>query len=400
MKQLKLLSLILLMGSIALGCGSSGGSSSSGTQVTGSLNSLPNAQLTVSNVGSAASQALKVNQDATNYANQSTSVSSITNSTTGNPNNLPAFGGLSMVTQNPSKLVVSPSYLKQTVLDQLKSFQILQSAGCNTQPAVTNNSTTSGSTTYVDITSTWSNETCSYGGISFTFNGTISWTGTYDSSAGSANLKLTYTNFNFGETYSGTSMSMTWNGGFTFTGSGMISGASNAQYTEDGKLNLTGIYSSAQGSIGLSGWFGIDDTFTGNASFFTLVLNEGNEFDITSGSESAKIGSYLQTTPSLTISTTTNTTVLNGSGTAGVAYIINGKSFTAGTTSYSGKFSFAFNNLTYDNTICAYCPSSGTLTLTSGTESFVFNYNSSSCTASPGQCCADVTGSASSQVCW
>ncbi|MCL4477954.1 MAG: hypothetical protein M1381_02475 [Deltaproteobacteria bacterium] len=397
MKQLKLLSIILLMGSIALGCGSSGGSSSSGTQVSGSLNSLPNAQLTVSNIGSAASQALKVNQDATNYASQSTSVSSITNSTNGNPNNLPAFGGLSMITQNPSKLVVSPSYLKQTVLDQLKSFKILQYASCNTQPVVTNNSSTSGSTTYVDITSTWSNETCSSGGISFTFNGTISWTGTYDSSAGSANLKLIYTNFNFGETYSGTSMSMTWNGGFTFTGSNMISGASNAQYTEDGKLNLTGIYSSAQGIIGLSGWFSIDDTFTGNTSFFTLVLNEGNEFDVASGSESARIGEYLQTTPSLTISTTSSTTVLNGSGTAGIAYIINGKSFTTGTTSYSGKYSFAFNNLTYDNAICPYCPSSGTLTLTSGTETFVFNYNSTSCNT--GQCCADVTG-ASSPVCW
>ncbi|MCL4558005.1 MAG: hypothetical protein M1491_05145, partial [Deltaproteobacteria bacterium] len=369
-----------------------------GGNVSSSLSSLPNASLTVSNVGGAASQALKVNQDASNYANQSTSVGTITNSTMGNPNNLPTFGGLSLVTQNPSKLVVKPSYLKQTILDQLDSLKTLQSSGCNTTPTVTDNSTTSGSVTNVNITSTWSNVSCSYSGLTFTLNGSVSWIGTYDSSAGSANLTLTYTNFTFGETYSGSSMSMTWNGGITFTGSGMLSGSSNIQFTEDGTLNLTGTESGAQGSVGFSGWFSIDDTFSGNVSLFTLVLNEGNEFDVTSGSGSAKIGSYLQTTPSLTISTTANTTVLNGSGMAGVAYIVNGQNITTGTASYSGKYSFAFDNLTYDSTVCPYCPSSGTLTLTSGTQSFVFTYSSSSC--STGQCCATVTGSASSQVCW
>ncbi len=401
MKKLSMLIIVLLTAgavSLGTGCGSTSSSGSNGgSNVSGGLSSLPNASLSVSNVGGAASQALTVNQDASNYANQSTSVGSITNSPTGDPTNLPTFG-IAMITQNPSKLVIKPTYLKQTILDQLNSLKTLQYSGCSATPTVTDNSTTSGSVTNVDVKVDYNGISCTYSGVTMNLNGVVSWLGTYDSSAGTADLQLTYTNFSFGETFSGASMNMTWNGGITFTGSGMVSGSSSAQYTVDGTLNLTGSESSSQGSVGFSGWFSIDDTFSGNASLFTLVLNEGHEFDASTSNGTIKMGSYLQTTPSLTISTTATTTVLNGSGTAGVAYLVNGQSITTGTTSYSGKYSFAFDNLTYDSTVCTFCPSSGTLTITSGAQSFVFTYSSSSC--STGQCCAAVTGATSSQVCW
>ncbi len=362
MKNLKILVVVLLAIGLATagsGCGSSSGSSS-GSQVSSGLNALPPANLTVSNVGSAASQAI----DGANVQPPS-DVSSITSSTVSNVGS-PSIPTLSYMVNNlgSKNVIVKPQSMKGNVVNGLAIFkQAATSGSC----LPTSYSSTGGSGT-VNVTATWNNVSCTMSTTTLTINGTISVTGTYDTTLGSVNITETENiSFNESDPTSGT-IAISLNGSETITAAGIVAGATSVTYAEKGKANISATITSPNGSGSVTGWIDIDDTFTGTPNQLVYAFKDGTE--ISSGG--AKFGTYGIGTITMTTSGSPVTAItVNGGGTYGVTT-------SSGTSYYSGKVSVAYANIVFDPGVCSGYPSAGTLTVTAN-NTFVFTFDGQSC---------------------
>ena len=362
MKNIKILTIVLLaigLASAGIGCGSSSGGSS-GNQVSSGVNALPPANLTLQNVGSAASQAL---QGANNPP--PSDVSTIT-STTVNGSTNTTIPTLSFLLKGigSKNVIVKPQSMKGTTVNALSMFQQVATSGSCT-PTVSG----SASSGTVNVTVTWNNASCSFSGSTMTINGTITVVGTYDTSLG--NVDLTETDnvtFSLDDPTSGINETVGLNGSETITGAGIVAGTTSITYEEKGTININATITSPNGSGTITGWIDIDDTFTGTPSQIMYTFSDGTELD----SASSKIGTYgvgsiTMTTSGIPVSSMT----VNGGGTYGVAA-------SNGTSSYSGKIFVTYSNLVFNPSVCAGYPSSGTLTVKANNE-YVFTFDGQTC---------------------
>ncbi len=364
MKNIKILTVILLAIGIAgmgIGCGSSSGGSS-GSQVSSGVNSLPPANLTVQNVGGAASQAIS-------SANKQppTDVSNITSSTVNSAPNQTMPILAYVFNKMGNNVIVKPQSMQGTALNALSILKQAATSGyC--APVITDNSTPNN----LNVTATWNNASCTFSTETLTINGTVTVTGTYDSSLG--NLAITESlnlTFNMTDSSSGLNENFTMNGSDTITGAGIVLPITSISYTEKGKVNLSATITSGGHTESFSGWVAIDDTFTGTPSQLMFTINDGEEID---AGGSKLIGTYAIATITMTTysgSTITALTV-NGSGTYGVAV--------SGTTyGYSGKINVVYSNLVFDYTSC-FGPADGTITITGAAGNvFEFDFHGQQC---------------------
>ncbi|MCL4477575.1 MAG: hypothetical protein M1381_00535 [Deltaproteobacteria bacterium] len=385
---------ILAIGLAGMGmsCGSSSSSGSSTTGVSSSLSSLPNANLTVSNVGSVAAQVF----DGVN-AQPPSSVSSVVSSG-------PQLPVLSYMFSHLNNVVVKPQSMRGAVLNVLTNLKTLQTSGSSCSPtSIVNNSTGNNQSGTVYVTITWNSVPCTdpSTGTQMTINGSASVNGSYDGSSGTVSI-TTSLDVSAGENFTnGGSAQINFKGGESVNGSGIAT--TNITYTEKGSLNISGSVTNmpidagcgttgtttASGSF--NGWMTIDDSFTGSPNSLASSKEDGNETDISGtlsngSSETFKQGSYAKA--SITISSTSQTTrTINGSGTFG--QIVTGTATsTCGTpvtnsASYSGKVSVGLRNITFNDAICSgQWPANGTLTITADrtfTVDFSVNSNGSNC---------------------
>ncbi len=364
MKTIKILTVVLLamgLASAGIGCGSSS-SGSSGNQVSSGVNALPPANLTVQNVGNAASQAIS-------SANKQppSDVSNITSTTVnGAPNqSLPV---LSYLFKNlGSNVVIKPQSMKGAAVNALSMLKQAATSG-TCAPVITDNSTPNN----LDVTAAWNNASCTFSTETITINGTVTVKGTYDSTLGTLaiteSLNLT---FNMTDTASGLTENFTLSGGDTITGAGIVLPVTSITYSEKGTVNLSATVTSGGRSESFSGWTTIDDTFTGTPSQLMFSINDGEEID---AGGSKIIGTYAIATITMTTYGGSPITALtvNGSGTYGVAV--------SGTTyAYSGKISVIYSNLVFDYTSC-FGPASGSISITGAAGNvFVFDFTGQQC---------------------
>ena len=362
MKKIKILTVALLaigLASAGIGCGSTS-SGSSGNQVSSGVNALPPANLTVQNVGSAASQAL---QGANNPP--PSDVSTIT-STTVNGSTNTTIPTLSFLLKGigSKNVIVKPQSMKGTTLNALSMFR--QAATSGTCAPTISGSASSGT---VNVTVTWNNVSCSFSSSTMTIDGTITVIGTYDTSLG--NVDLTETDnvkFSLDDPTSGINETVSLNGSETITGAGIVAGTTSITYEEKGNMNINATITSPNGSGTITGWIDIDDKFTGTPSQIIYTFSDGSEID----SGSSKIGTYgvgsiTMTTSGIPVASMT----INGGGTYGVAA-------SNGTSSYSGKIIVTYSSLVFNPSVCAGYPSSGTLTVKANNE-YVFTFDGQTC---------------------
>ncbi|MCL4469185.1 MAG: hypothetical protein M1591_09675 [Deltaproteobacteria bacterium] len=363
MKKIKILTVALLaigLASAGIGCGSTS-SGSSGNQVSSGVNALPPANLTVQNVGSAASQALKGADNP-----PPSDVSTIT-STTVNGSTNTTIPTLSFLLKGigSNNVIVKPQSMKGATVNALSMFQQAATSG---SCAPTNISGSGGSGT-VNVTVTWNNVSCSFSSSTMTIDGTISVIGTYDTSLG--NIDLTETDnvkFTLDDPTTGINEAVSLNGSETITGAGVIAGTTSITYTEKGHMNISATVTSPNGSGTVSGWIDIDDSFTGTPSQLIYTFSDGSEMD----SGSSKFGTY--GVGSITMTTSgipVNSMTLDGGGTYGVTT-------SYGTSSYSGKVIVTYSSIVFDPSVCSGYPSSGTLTIQANNV-YVFTFTSQTC---------------------
>ncbi len=393
MKKINILTVVIMavgiaVFSISCGSSSSSGGGGGGGNVSGSLNSLPNANLTVSNVGGAASQTLGAASKTPSSPNPSTLAS---------PGG--ALGALSYLVSNPNKLVIKPQSMKGPVLQALSNLKLLQvySGAC---PGGGTINIVPGSTSGTEVI-TFNN--CVEGPT--TLNGSITISANSSSST-SVNATITYSAFTFSETISGGSFAATFNGSLAFAGTGLTVNSTNITFTENGSITISGSaanwtfpdFTCNEAITGtFSGWASVDDSFSGSPSTVAVSGTDGREENgsgtsSSGGSFAYKVGSY--GVYSFTMAITGNpqsptTLTLNGSGTFGanVTGTVSGTSSCSAlaptSTSYYGKYSVTLDKITFDSS-CAYAPSGGTLTITAD-NTWVFDF-----TAGPGCGCAVV----------
>ncbi|MCL5879058.1 MAG: hypothetical protein M1428_04590 [Deltaproteobacteria bacterium] len=360
MKKIKILTIVLLAIGLAgagIGCGSSS-SGSSGNQVSSGVNALPPANLTVQNIGSAASQAIS-------SANQQppTDVSNITSSTVNSSTNQ-GIPTLSYLFKNlGNNVVIKPQSMRGTALNALAVIKQAATSGSCAPTSYTDNSTTGN----LDVTVTWSKVSCTISTTTMTINGSITITGNYDTTLGT--LAITDTmdlNFIMDDPSLSLNENVTLNGSDTITGAGVVAPLTNITYSDKGKVNISATITSQSNTGSFTGWVATDDTFTGTPSQIVFTINDGTEVD----SGSAKIGVYATANITMTTSGSPITSLtINGSGTYGVAG-------SSGTYTYTGKYSVAYAALTFDNS-CAD-PVSGTITITAN-HVFLLDFNGASC---------------------
>lgn len=365
MKKVNILAVTLMAAGIAvfsLSCGSSSSSGGGGGNPQGSLNSLPNANLTVSNVGGAATQAL----DTANTQPPS-DVSTITDSTVSGAQNqtIPTLSYLfSKLSAN--NIVINPQSMRGTALNALTVLKQAVASGTCSPTSYVDNSTPG----TLDVTVAWNNASCTFSTETLTINGSVKVTGSYDASLG--NLGITESvslNFGMVDSASGLNENITLSGNDTITGSGIIAGTSSISYNEKGTVNINGTVSTPQGGGSFAGWITIDDTFTGTPSQLTFSINDGTEVDVNG---TRVLGTYGVANITMTIGAGSPATVtVNGSGTYGEAV-------NAGIYAYSGKVSVAYDNLLFDPSVCYGYPSSGTITITAANV-WLFDFNGASC---------------------
>ncbi|MCL4467743.1 MAG: hypothetical protein M1591_02250 [Deltaproteobacteria bacterium] len=363
MKKIKILTVALLaigLASAGIGCGSTS-SGSSGNQVSSGVNALPPANLTVQNVGSAASQALK-GADNPPPSNVSTVTSTTVNGSTSAT--IPTLSFL-LKGIGSNNVIVKPQSMKGATVNALSMFRQAATSGSCTSPTYTDNSSTGN----IDFTVTWNNATCSFSGSTMTIDGTITVIGTYDTSLG--NLDLTETDnlkFTLDDPTTGVNEAVSLNGSNTITGAGVVAGTTSITYTEKGHTNINATITSPNGSGTITGWIDIDDSFTGTPSQLMYTFSDGSEID----SGSSKFGTYgvgsiTMTTSGIPVSSMT----LDGGGTYGVTA-------SNGTSSYSGKVIVTYSAIVFDPSVCSGYPSSGSLTIQANNV-YMFTFTGQTC---------------------
>ncbi len=404
-KKIGMLSIVgLVAGAVSFGagCGSSTSSGGSGN-VSGALNSIPTASLSVSNVGGAAGQVISsvVSQGVP------TDVSSVVSAG-------PQVSILAYVLNNANTLVVRPQSFKGAALNALSVLKLAATSGsgCSPSSIVDNSTGTTGSGT-VDLTLTWTKVSCvdPSTGNTQTLNGTASLKGSYDSSVGDVSINTTL-NLTIGMQFtSGGSEQVSVAGSIAENGTGLVQGTTSVSFANKGSITLTGSVSSAPSGDAcndtitgtFSGWENVDNAFSGSPSQLAFSVDDGNEMDASGtssggGSLSLKQGAYNKASMTISVSSSTTRTV-NGTGTFGAVITESGTS-TCGTivtssTSYAGKFTATLTNVTFDDSSCnGQWPTGGTLTLTAD-KTLTLNFTGQACD------CADVSvnGGTASQVC-
>ena len=346
---LKVVILVIGITGIGIGCGTSSGSS--GNKVSSGVNSLPPANLTVQNIGAAATNVL----DTVNTPPPS-DVSAITSSTVANApdQSMPLLS----LMNHMGNAVIKPGSMKEQVLKGLAVFKQAQVNGyCS--PTIADNSAPGN----INVTITWNNVSCSFSGTTLTIDGSITVKGTYNESLGSLNITESYNNLTFKEQYpDSTLVKITLNGAETISGAGIVAGSTSITYSDKGNGTISGNVTTSQGNVAISGWVSVDDTFTGSLSQLVYAINYGREINI----DKTKIADYGVGTITMTVGSSTLT--INGGGTFGVT----------GTTSSAnveGRYSTLLSNVKYDNNICSgWWPADGTLTITAN-HVFVLDFS-------------------------
>jgi len=360
---LKVVILVIGITGIGIGCGTSSGSS--GNKVSSGVNSLPPANLTVQNIGAAATNVL----DTVNTPPPS-DVSAITSSTVANApdQSMPLLS----LMNHMGNAVIKPGSMKEQVLKGLAVFKQAQVNGyCS--PTIADNSAPGN----INVTITWNNVSCSFSGTTLTIDGSITVKGTYNESLGSLNITESYNNLTFKEQYpDSTLVKITLNGAETISGAGIVAGSTSITYSDKGNGTISGNVTTSQGNVAISGWVSVDDTFTGSLSQLVYAINHGREMNI----YKTEIADYGVGTITMTVGSSILT--INGGGTFGVT----------GTTSSAnveGRYSALLSNVKYDNNICfGGWPADGTLTITAN-HVFVLDFSVNSSGTECG--CANVT---------
>ncbi len=281
---------------------------------------------------------------------------------------------------SPAGLTISRQSMGMAVLKGPSFMETASAAGfsCTSGEIITDNSTAN----TVDITETFINAQCTldWGPSPFPYpfgiNGMTRIQGTFDETTGTVDLtrSLDIAEIITGGT-TGESSSITLRGSIQYTGSGLVTGSTDGSYAKHGTIEIAGSDTSGSTVSSYSGSETIDTKYTGSPSHFTyqttngINLNQGNAPLMDNDEE---------------MNVTVTTSGENGTDVTVIGTAEFGEEMTqADQSEFEGRVSVKFLNTTFAEipapfprppVVIPSDPTGGTIDIT-GANAFIFDFN-------------------------